>query len=109
MTEFISLSSSEIKVINISEQKIFNGKVFPLTLSPNGKNNSSIDLPTWLSSSQANRHEVDLLLKNHKAVLFRGFAVNSYNDFHNVVDATEYKGMEYLGYSYISFYCNNNY
>lgn len=91
MTDFVS--SNEIQILSISEQKHFNDNVFPLTVSPKGNTN----LSTWLSSSQNNRDQVDILLKKHKAVLFRGFDIKSHDDFHNVVEATQYKGMEYLG------------
>jgi len=79
----------------LPESKVFDGKVFPLTLTPPSPGSSSKQsLTAWLAS---NKERMDALLLSHKAILFRGFDVCSADDFHDIVDALGYEDMEYTG------------
>ena len=84
-----------LKVMGISEEKQFNNNVFPLTFYPDENKN----LSECLNVSKSNIRQLDSILKKHKAILFRGFDVKSYEDFHEVVESTLYLGMEYLGFT----------
>jgi alpha-ketoglutarate-dependent taurine dioxygenase len=85
-----------INPIRIPEQKEFDGKPFPLVLAPSEEAPTAdlTFLETWL---QSNHHQLDKLLLEHKAILFRNFNVQSHDDFHRVAESTGYNAMEYLG------------
>ena len=88
--------------INIAEQKVFDGRVFPIVFTgPKGDSTASSNglssragLNDWL---QNNKDEVDSLLLKHKAILFRGFDCLSATDLHEVIVSTQLKPMAYLG------------
>lgn len=86
------------KPTKISEEREFEGKVFPLTLIPNDENPvEENQLCAWIRSNQK---VVDDYLRDHKAILFRGFlpgGENSHEDFHEFVIATELSDMPYIG------------
>jgi hypothetical protein len=84
-----------MEAIVLDEQKEFDGKVFPLALSP------TLDVPSSklvdLLSIEKEREKVLSLLKVHKGILFRGFGLQTAEDFHAVVESLQLKSMAYLG------------
>ncbi len=77
----------------ISEQKSFDGKAFPLVLSPETKP----ALDEFLSWLKENKTSVREQLLEYGAILFRGFPIDSPEAFAQVVDAGEFEPMPYLG------------
>ncbi|KAH3797946.1 uncharacterized protein LOC127838140 [Dreissena polymorpha] len=78
------------------EQKIFDGKPFPLILRPliesGPKSNEAAT--AWVREK---REVIESLLLNHGAVLFRGFPVNSPEDFDSFVKSFSYEALPYVG------------
>lgn len=90
---------TELIEISISEQKTYDGKAYPIVLSPGSTINSLIDFTTWI---QKNRHQIDRYLLEYKAILFRGFEIHGANDFHSVIEATGLEEMVSMKlYTYI--------
>jgi hypothetical protein len=85
---------TDLVPIQILEQKIYDGKAYPIVLSPNSTIKSLSDFTIWL---QKNRHQIDKYLLEYKAILFRGFEVRDANDFHNVIVASDLAEMTYIG------------
>ena len=84
-----------VSEIEISESKVFNGEVFPLTFVPKYLELNNLEtLTNWVSS---NTDQIDELLLKHKAILFRNFNVKDANDFHEVIIATKFQSMDYIG------------
>jgi alpha-ketoglutarate-dependent taurine dioxygenase len=82
---------------HLSEGKSFLGKPFPLVIEPNKitSNSSSLDnLTSWID---ANSDQIDSLLLQHGAILFRNFDIDTAQDFDAVIQSTRLKGMDYLG------------
>jgi hypothetical protein len=78
--------------LSLEQQRTYEGKVFPLVISPPSED---FELSLWFEN---NKDNLDNLLRQHRAILFRGFAnINSPEDFHNAVEATEYLSMDYVG------------
>lgn len=92
------LKLDPLVVSSIPEQRQYeddDNQVYPLTLSPSQDNvRSSVSLTQWIS---ANQSTLDKLLLEHKAILFRGFDVSNAQDFHDVIEATGYEPMDYIG------------
>jgi len=83
----------EVSPISIAEEKYYNSKVFPLTLSP--KSPSSLTLfEEWLTN---NKPTVEKYLEDHGAVLFRGFPIGSPEDFARFVLALKFENFPYVG------------
>lgn len=81
------------EISNPSFQRVVDGHVFPLMLSPSTSN--SFELCSWL---QEHRDQVDNLLRQHKGIWFRGFPdLQTVDDFHNAVTSLDYATMEYVG------------
>lgn len=87
--------------IPLNEERSFGGSVFPLTMqwdtSSSGQSlKSHSDLLTsWLVG---NRDNVDSLLRQHKAILFRcGSSVSTHEQFHLFIEALQYEAMAYVG------------
>lgn len=77
--------------------KTFQSRAFPLLVQPSSVTDCDAKkecLCTWLSS---HHEDVDRLLKEHGALLFRGFLGSSHHDFDDMVVASGYRGMEYVG------------
>ena len=55
-----------LKEIEVPEQKVFNGKRFPLCLAPADKSSTLSDFVAWIS---ANRTQVDTWLREYKVFL----------------------------------------
>lgn len=74
-------------------QRVVDGVDFPLILSP--VSTAPLDILDWLRRHQK---EVDDLLRQHKAVFFRGFeSLSEVGDFHNAIEALDYATMDYVG------------
>ncbi|KAJ4976041.1 hypothetical protein NE237_001147 [Protea cynaroides] len=82
----------------IEEEKIFEGVVFPKTLNP-PKSNEDVEYgSTELTEMvKAKREWLEELLRRHSAILFRGFRVDSADEFGRVVEAFGWEEMEYWG------------
>jgi hypothetical protein len=88
-------SAMEIQHVEIEGQKIYDGKPFPLCISPDP--NSSITSETFQEWLISNRNELDDMLREYKAIYFCNFPLSNVHDFHDVVEATGYKNMPYVG------------
>jgi len=86
--------------IKIPEQKFFNNIEFPLVLeanhqAPGCSGTCTVDnLNDWISNSAP---IIDNLLLRHGAILFRGFPLNSADDFNSFVTASGYDEFPYVG------------
>jgi alpha-ketoglutarate-dependent taurine dioxygenase len=79
---------------SIVEERVFEGNTFPLTLT------SSLRKESFCNelNSDSNRLKLDNLLRTHKAILFRDIQeLTTAEDFHDVILATGYQGMDYIG------------
>ena len=84
----------QVQPIQVDGQKSFGGKDFPLCLSPTEPN---LTVDDFISQLVANRTELDNMLREYKAIYFRGFPVTNAQDFDRVVEATGLHDMPYLG------------
>ncbi|KAK1300819.1 Clavaminate synthase-like protein [Acorus calamus] len=75
----------------IEEERLFGGVVFPKTLFPS---NAGEDLAIAVAKE---RNRLSKVLKEHGAILFRGFDVGSAEDFSRVVEAFGWDEMGYVG------------
>jgi len=83
------------KAIALQEERLYNGKVFPLTMKWNSVTESSSNIVDWFRD---NKSIVEECLREHKAVLFRcAEAVPTFSDFSDVVEAINFASMEYVG------------
>ncbi|XP_059175090.1 uncharacterized protein LOC131955129 [Physella acuta] len=95
MTETIS---SQVREDRIPEQKVFDDLVFPLVLA----NDTNVLDPIqtakqacdWLASQKAN---IESQLLKHGAILFRGFPLQSAQDFDDFVTAYGLESLSYVG------------
>jgi hypothetical protein len=85
----------QIQHIEIHEQKEYDGKPFPLCISPDPS--SEVSRETFVEWMIAHREDLDDMLREYKAVFFRGFPVAGVNDFDAIVQASGYKDMPYVG------------
>lgn len=70
-------------------ERVVDGNSFPLTITVEE------NFPAWLATNSA---IIDNLLQKHRGILFRNCApMDDHNDFHNVIEATGYKSMDYIG------------
>lgn len=80
---------------SIPEERVVDGKVFPLTLSPCNESVIKSDLFQWMAN---NSSDLDNLLRDHRGILFRGFTgMDDAQAFHDFVEATGYEPMAYIG------------
>ena len=77
----------------IAEQKQVQGLDFPLLVSADKKLSKAMFLE-WVSDNKSNLHEK---LIAHGAVLFRGFPLESANEFEQMLNQTDYINMPYVG------------
>ncbi|KAK1299730.1 Clavaminate synthase-like protein [Acorus calamus] len=75
----------------IEEERLFGDVVFPKTLFPSNKGE---DLASAVAKERNHLSEV---VKEHGAILFRGFDVGSAEDFSRVVEAFGWDEMGYIG------------
>ena len=81
---------------NIPEQRKVNGLDFPLLIEPSD-NTTATDKQRfleWVNTNDAQLHEK---LIQHGAILFRGFPVQSADDFEAMLNNSQYKNMPYVG------------
>ena len=75
----------------MEEIKILSRNNFPLGLSSKGDFKSLI---TYLTN---NHDDLDNKLRQHSGILFRDSGIKTSQDFHDVIIASGYKSMEYIG------------
>jgi hypothetical protein len=87
---------SELNEIPLKEEKFFDGAVFPLTLAPpTTKPLKTID--DAVNFVAKNKQELlDKLLK-HGSILFRGFPIQTPEDFNKFVLTFGWKDLPYIG------------
>ena len=85
---------SQLNVISISEEKIINDHVFPLTIGPTEQIETIEDSIEFIKSNLASI--LDKLL-THGAILFRGFPVKSAKDFNDFALAFGWEDLPYIG------------
>ncbi|KAI7741347.1 hypothetical protein M8C21_029252, partial [Ambrosia artemisiifolia] len=78
------------------QKKLDDGILFPVVLSPN-PNNAKADLCSFTEAIRCQKSWLEDLLQKSGAILFRGFPVESPFDFNDVVEATGFPPMEYIG------------
>jgi len=84
-----------VSPISISEQKTFDGVDFPLVLAPEAGAEASADtLAQWIAS---HADELRAQMIDHGAILFRGFGLDSPDDFEAMLDAAQFENMPYIG------------
>jgi non-ribosomal peptide synthase protein (TIGR01720 family) len=81
----VRLSSSEL----VRTERLGTGDAFSIMVQPAGR---ALDLSEWAAN---NLERIEDLLSNHAAALFRGFAVNSIDDFSRFIRAISPELMEY--------------
>ncbi|KAI3761594.1 hypothetical protein L1987_52014 [Smallanthus sonchifolius] len=82
------------------QEKLNNGVFFPAVLSPNPKNvtaTAKTNLLHFIEAIGFQKSWLGDLLQKSGAILFRGFPVESHFDFNDVVEATGFPPMEYVG------------
>ena len=93
-TFFLQHKMNRLEQVHLEEEKMVNGKVFPLTLSM--KSGNTVDqVSDWIRSHKA---EFDNMLREHSAILLRGIKdARDHSAFHTIVEATGYQAMPYIG------------
>lgn len=83
----------------IPEQKQYESKPFPTVISPPSSSIpiAALSLPLFTRSIKNQKPYLDSLLHGAGAVLFRGFPVNSAEDFNDVVEAFGFDEFPYVG------------
>ena len=80
---------------SIPEQKVVDGHVFPRVYAPASEDHTTLaSLTAWLTE---NRLALQNTLLESGALLLRGFAVETGEDFAAVIDAGGFEPMPYLG------------
>ena len=82
----------DASTVAISQQRQFNGEVFPLVFQSTGPPQPLQAALRWLGS---HRDELDAQLAEHGAILFRGFGLTTAEDFDAFVRAFEYENFPY--------------
>lgn len=81
--------------INIPEQKVFEGQLFPLVLTPESESVVTADLACdWLKGQRA---EISDKLVQFGAIFFRGFPLKDAQDFDKFVTAYGLEPLPYVG------------
>ena len=86
----------QAQLISIPEQRIVDGRPFPLVLAPADGSDTATSMPAFLSWLKAHAGEVDDWVRDHGAVLFRGFPLATPEDFAALID--EGLGVENMPY-----------
>jgi hypothetical protein len=83
----------------IPQQKHYESKPFPAVISPPSASIPipALSLPLFTQTIKTQKHYLDSLLHESGAVLFRGFPVNSADDFNDVVEAFGFDELPYVG------------
>lgn len=91
----IAMKESFFQQVHLPHQKkLINRVVFPAVLSPNAPETNLLRLTEAVKS---HKPWLEDLLQKSGAILFRGFPVDSPSDFNDVVEATGFPPMEYIG------------
>ncbi|XP_045197937.2 uncharacterized protein LOC123552377 [Mercenaria mercenaria] len=77
------------------QQKVFNGREFPLILTP--KETSSQSAEDTLMWIKENKRHIECLLLDYGAILFREFPIDSPEKFDSFVKSFEYEPLPYVG------------
>lgn len=86
----------EVKAVEMSEQKVFDGIPFPLVLNPaDGFQNKNADF--WKGWVETNPATLQQLLVKYGAILFRNFPFDTPKDFDDFAKAFGYKEFPYVG------------
>ena len=85
---------SNLNIISIPEEKVIDGEVFPLSVSPNVSIKTMSDTLAFLTQ---NRDEILAKLLQHGSILFRGFPVADAKDFNDFVLAFGWQELPYIG------------
>lgn len=80
--------------ISVTQQRCVYSKTFPLILTSSAESNRLEDFCTILAT---HRSELDQLLKQHKAIIFRNCGLKNAEDFHQVIESTGLQEMAYVG------------
>ena len=91
-----------VETSSAPEQKTFDGKRFPLILTPStfaaaASAGCDRDIERWLTWTTENRGRLRRLLLQHGAILFRGFPVDTPEDFDAFVRSFGYETFPYVG------------
>ena len=86
-----------INEIELEGARVFRGSKFPICLGPPKSERHVETLDDALSYVRANLDTINELLVKHGAVLFRGFPVESAQDFNEFIKSFGWKDMPYLG------------
>lgn len=94
-----SNSKYQVNIEHVKAQKHFNEMDFPLILSPSEKlNPGSTDLAETITWLNENKSEMDDLLAKHGVIMFRGFKIDTAQDFdHFVNQGFQWKPLPYVG------------
>jgi len=85
----------EVREINIPEQKNFDGVSFPFVFAPTDKDSMTFEkAKKWISD---NKEGLENRLTKHGAVLFRGFPINTAEEFNDFISAFEYSYGAFIG------------
>jgi hypothetical protein len=82
-----------MKIISIPEEKLINGSVFPLTISPN---ESVKEINSAVEFIKSNLNQITLKLLQHGAILFRGFPISGPKEFNDFALAFGWKTFSYI-------------
>ena len=90
-----SLKQLMIQEISLSQQRhpLGSHHIFPLVLKPHHE----ITLKGWIEWLTNYYQDIEALLDQHQAILFRNFPISSAQDFHEMVEATGLPSMDYIG------------
>lgn len=87
--------AAKLETLPSPQQKNFNGRPFPLILVPKETHIQSFeDVLKWIKSDI---DKIESLIVNHGALLFRGFPVESPEEFDSFVKSFSYEALPYVG------------
>ncbi|MCO5564552.1 hypothetical protein L7F22_018216 [Adiantum nelumboides] len=85
---------SSLLEARLPEQRLVDGKLFPLLLTPSAPLESAIDACRLLQTCRA---FLEQKLKEHGALFLRSFPLHAASDFHSAVDAIGWQAVPYVG------------
>lgn len=83
-----------VQSITVPEQKLYNGKPFPLILSPVSPFENKADFLAWIKEST---EILKSLLLEYGAIAFRGFDIPSANEFSEMLESINLEPFPYIG------------
>ncbi|XP_024969859.1 clavaminate synthase-like protein At3g21360 [Cynara cardunculus var. scolymus] len=94
----IAINGSFFQQIHLPHQKnLIDGVQFPTVLSPIPHSSAKTHLLHLTEAIKSHKQWLEDLLQKSGAILFRGFPVDSPSDFNDVIEATGFPDMEYIG------------